>query len=48
VELVLGHSPDETSLVEIKNDIATKFQRLEELCSQHAGPSPRIYGLLLG
>jgi hypothetical protein len=47
-ELVLGHLPDETSLVEIMNELTDKFQRLEELCLWLEGLGARICGLLLG
>jgi hypothetical protein len=47
-DLVLGHSPDETSRVEVMTKLTTNFRRLEELCSQLEGPSTRICGLLLG
>jgi hypothetical protein len=33
VELMLGRSPDETSRVEVINELTTKIWRLEELCS---------------
>jgi hypothetical protein len=48
VELVLGRSPNETSQVEVTNELVAKFQRQEELCSQLQGPGVRIYDLLLG
>jgi hypothetical protein len=47
-ELVLGHLPDETSLVEIMNELTDKFQRLEELRLWLEGLGARICGLLLG
>jgi hypothetical protein len=47
-ELVLGRSPNETSQVEVMNELTTNFWRLEELCSWLEGPSMRICGLLLG
>jgi hypothetical protein len=34
VELVLGHSPDETFRVEVVGELVAKFQRLEEMCLQ--------------
>jgi hypothetical protein len=46
-ELTLGLSPYETSRVEVMNELATKFQRLEELCSWLEGTDARIYNLLL-
>jgi hypothetical protein len=48
VELMLGSSLDETSHVEVMNELATKFWRLEELCSRLEGPGVRIYSTLLG
>jgi hypothetical protein len=48
VELVLGRLLGETSRVEVVNELVTKFQRLEELCSRLKGPSMRIYALLIG
>jgi hypothetical protein len=47
-ELVLGRSPGEASRVEVMNELTTKFQKLEELCSPLEGPSTRICNLLLG
>jgi hypothetical protein len=47
-ELVLGHSPNETSQVEIMNELVDKFWRREELCSRLEGPSARIYDLFHG
>jgi hypothetical protein len=47
-ELVLGHSPNETSRVEVTNELVAKFRRWEELCSRLEGPGARIYDLLLG
>jgi hypothetical protein len=48
MELVLGRLLGETSRVEVVNELVTKFQRLEELCSRLKGPSMRIYALLIG
>jgi hypothetical protein len=47
-ELVLGRSLDETSRVEIMNELIAKFQKLEELCSRLEGHGKRICRLLLG
>jgi hypothetical protein len=47
VELMLGRSPDETSRVEVMNELAAKFWRLEDLCSRLEGPDMRICSLLL-
>jgi hypothetical protein len=47
-ELVLGRSLDETSRVEIMNELTAKFQKLEELCSRLEGHGKRICRLLLG
>jgi hypothetical protein len=47
-ELVLEPSPDETSQVEVMNELTTKFWRLNELCSWLEGPGVRICSLLLG
>jgi hypothetical protein len=47
-ELVRGCSPNETSRVEVTNELVTKFWRREELCSQLEGPGARICNLLLG
>jgi hypothetical protein len=47
-ELVLANSPNETSWVELMNDMVTQFQRLEELCSRLLGPGAMICALLLG
>jgi hypothetical protein len=47
-KLGLGCSPNETSRVEVTNELVTKFQRREELCSWIEGPGVRIYDLLLG
>jgi hypothetical protein len=47
-ELVLGCSPNETSLVEVMNELVAKFQRWEELCSRFEGPGTSICDLLLG
>jgi hypothetical protein len=47
VELVLGHSPDETSRMEVMNEPTAKFWWLEELCSRLDGLGVRIHGLLL-
>jgi hypothetical protein len=47
IELVLGRLIDETSWVEIMNELTAKFWRLEELCSWLEGPRARICGLLL-
>jgi hypothetical protein len=48
VELVLGRSPNETSQVEVTNELVTKFQRWEELCSWLEGPDMKICALLVG
>jgi hypothetical protein len=48
VELVLGCSPNETSWVEVTNELVANFQRWEELCSGLEGPGVRICDLLLG
>jgi hypothetical protein len=48
VELVLGRSPNETSQVEVTNELVTKFQRWEELCSWLEGPGTKICTLLIG
>jgi hypothetical protein len=48
VELVLGHSSDETFRVEITNELVAQFRKLVVLCSQLEWPSMRIYDLLLG
>jgi hypothetical protein len=47
-ELVPGRSLNETSQVEVTNELVAKFQRREELCSRHEGPGVRICDLLLG
>jgi hypothetical protein len=47
-ELVLGRSPNETSQVEVMNELVAKFRRQEELCSRLEGPGTRIYELLFG
>jgi hypothetical protein len=47
-ELVLGRSPNETSWVEVMNELVAKFWRWEELCSRLEGLGVRIYDLLLG
>jgi hypothetical protein len=39
--LCWGHSPNETVLVEVMNELVAKFRRLEELCSWLEGPSTR-------
>jgi hypothetical protein len=48
VELVLRCSPNETSRVEVMNELVAKFQRWEELCSRLDGPGARICDMLLG
>jgi hypothetical protein len=48
IELVLGCSPDETTWVDVMNELTTNFQRLEQLCSRLEGSGMRIYSLLLG
>jgi hypothetical protein len=48
VELVLGHSPDETLQVEDMDELVAEFQRLEELFSRLERPGTRIYDLVLG
>jgi hypothetical protein len=48
VDLVLGHSPNETFWVEVMNELVAKFLRLEELSSRLEGPGRRIYDMLLG
>jgi hypothetical protein len=45
--MVLGRSPSGTSRVEVMNELTTKFQELEELCSWINGPGVRICILLL-
>jgi hypothetical protein len=47
-ELMLGSLANETSQVEVTNELATKFHRLEVVCSWLEGPDVRIYSLLLG
>jgi hypothetical protein len=47
-ELVLGSLPGNTSWVEVMNELATKFQELEKLCSRLKGLGVRICDLLLG
>jgi hypothetical protein len=47
-KLVLGHSPGETSQVEVMSELTTKFHKLEELCSWLQGPGAYICSLLLG
>jgi hypothetical protein len=34
-ELVLGHSPNESFLVEIVDELVAQFCKLDELCSRH-------------
>jgi hypothetical protein len=46
-ELVLVNSPNETSRVELMNDMVTQFRILEELCSRLLGPGAMICVLLL-
>jgi hypothetical protein len=46
-KLMLGLSPDKTSGVEVTNELAAKFWRLEELCLLLEGPDARICRLLL-
>jgi hypothetical protein len=48
VELVLGHSPDETFQVEITDELVAQFCKLEVLCSRHEQPDARICDLLFG
>jgi hypothetical protein len=48
MELVLGQLPNESSRVEVMNELVAKFQRQEELCSWLEGPGMRICDLLLG
>jgi hypothetical protein len=48
MELVLGRSHNETTRVEVTNELFVKFWRHEELCSRLMGPGVRIYDLLLG
>jgi hypothetical protein len=48
MELVLGQLPNESSRVEVMNELVAKFRRQEELCSWLEGPSMRICDLLLG
>jgi hypothetical protein len=37
-KLLLRHSPDDTSWVELMNELTAKFWRLEELCLRCEGP----------
>jgi hypothetical protein len=48
VELVLGRSPNETSQMEVTNELVAKFWRWEELFSRLEGPNMRICELFLG
>jgi hypothetical protein len=48
MERVLRRSPDETSRVDVMNELTAKIQKLEELCSWLKGLGVRIYDLLLG
>jgi hypothetical protein len=47
VKLMLGRSPNETSWVDVTNELVAKFRWLEELCLQLKGPGTRICDLLL-
>jgi hypothetical protein len=47
-ELVLGLLPNETSWVDVMNELVSIFQRREELFSWLEGSAVRIYELLLG
>jgi hypothetical protein len=48
VELVLGHTPNETFWVKIVDELVSQFWKLEELCSRLEWPGAKIYDLLLG
>jgi hypothetical protein len=48
VELVLGRSPNETSWVEITNELVAKFWRREELLSRLEGTIAKVCELHLG
>jgi hypothetical protein len=48
MERVLRRSPDETSRVDVMNELTAKIQKLEELCSWLKGLGVRICDLLLG
>jgi hypothetical protein len=47
-ELVMRCLPNETSQVEVTNELVAKFWWREELCSWLEGSGTRIYDLLLG
>jgi hypothetical protein len=47
VELVLGHSPDETFRLEVVGELVAEFQKLEERRSRLERPGARVYDLLL-
>jgi hypothetical protein len=47
MELVLGHSPDETFWVEIMDELVAQFRKLEEMCSWLERPDARTCDLHL-
>jgi hypothetical protein len=47
-ERVLGRSIGETTGMKVKSELASQFQRLEEVCSWLEGPGLRICDQLLG
>jgi hypothetical protein len=47
-ERLLERSTGNTSGTKVMSELAGQFQRLEELCSRHEGPSVRICDQLLG
>jgi hypothetical protein len=48
MELVLGHSPSGTVCMDVVDEFATKFQKMEDRRSWLERPAARIYDLLLG
>jgi hypothetical protein len=48
IELVLGHSPNDTFHVEVVGKLVGEFQKLEEWCSWLERSAVKIYVLLLG
>jgi hypothetical protein len=48
VESVLGHSPSDTYHVEVVDEMAVEFEKMEDRHSRLEWPAARIYDLLLG
>jgi hypothetical protein len=48
VESVLGHSPSDTYRVEVVDEMAAEFEKMEDRHSRLEWPAARIYDLVLG